>query len=520
VTGNAPDRAYTNRVVVALVIGAVLGFMVPMVAVIGPMVWGIASGGLFRIGRAPSAAIWNDALYYTTFGSGRYALHKSELGSDRSQKVGVAGSYVTFLVPTDADLYAFSLDRVERFDGTRVHTTLSRLPLITHRPFVHRGRPAILEATPGSIAILAWDGHGFVPSGSMPCSCAYVPSSSLHALAEGDQIDLFALISGEVRHHRAKIGEAVGAPASWTLVLSDVAEVREAPLAGGTFALAGARIAGRSRTEVEILRFDGRAFLPVARAEVDTLATNFGFTSSPALGRTYLAAPGNMNGDLDVKEFDASGFLGEHRPSSGPGFFSLILYANFVSLFVLAVVSVSLAFALSRLMQRHRQSEYRVGDRVVVLASLTRRGFAQMVDTLFRSLPFLIVLVLILSGHLDWQKAFTPPRGPLYIMGFALLSLVWMVIELFLMSVAEWRTGKTPGKWLFGIRALGDDLAPLGFGRALLRNLTELADGMFNFGVGMGVAAFTEKRQRLGDLAAKSIVIDERKSREQSRVEE
>ena len=78
-------------------------------------------------------------------------------------------------------------------------------------------------------------------------------------------------------------------------------------------------------------------------------------------------------------------------------------------------------------------------------------------------------------------------------------------------SYLEGRFGKTPGKWLVGIRVLGTDLRPCGFGRALLRNLLTFVDGFFNFLVGVLLVALTENWQRLGDLAARTIVVADSK---------
>jgi len=65
----------------------------------------------------------------------------------------------------------------------------------------------------------------------------------------------------------------------------------------------------------------------------------------------------------------------------------------------------------------------------------------------------------------------------------------------------------TPGKWLLGIRVVGTDLRPCGFGRALLRNILRFVDGFFNYLVGIMLVAFTENQQRVGDFAARTIVV-------------
>jgi uncharacterized RDD family membrane protein YckC len=58
-----------------------------------------------------------------------------------------------------------------------------------------------------------------------------------------------------------------------------------------------------------------------------------------------------------------------------------------------------------------------------------------------------------------------------------------------------------------GIRVLGTDLHPCGFGRALVRNLLKFIDGFFNFMVGILLSALSENWQRLGDMAARTVVV-------------
>jgi uncharacterized RDD family membrane protein YckC len=76
-----------------------------------------------------------------------------------------------------------------------------------------------------------------------------------------------------------------------------------------------------------------------------------------------------------------------------------------------------------------------------------------------------------------------------------------------ILSWMEGRWGWSPGKRLMGIRVLGVDLKPCGFGRALLRTLMILADGQFFWVVAMLVAAITQNRQRVGDVIARTVVV-------------
>ncbi|MCW8984798.1 MAG: RDD family protein, partial [Thermoanaerobaculales bacterium] len=87
-------------------------------------------------------------------------------------------------------------------------------------------------------------------------------------------------------------------------------------------------------------------------------------------------------------------------------------------------------------------------------------------------------------------------------------ALAWALVTALLFTFTEGRSGVTPGKWVARIRVLGVDLQPCGFGRALVRNLLKCVDGFFNFMVGIMVVALSENWQRVGDMAARTVVVN------------
>ena len=91
--------------------------------------------------------------------------------------------------------------------------------------------------------------------------------------------------------------------------------------------------------------------------------------------------------------------------------------------------------------------------------------------------------------------------------GWVFLSFVWILCCYFVLSFVEGTHGRTSGNWATGIRVLSTDLIPCGIGRGLLRNLLKLADGFFIFMVGIMLVALTENWQRVGDLAARTVVV-------------
>ncbi|MBA3531314.1 MAG: RDD family protein [Ardenticatenales bacterium] len=96
--------------------------------------------------------------------------------------------------------------------------------------------------------------------------------------------------------------------------------------------------------------------------------------------------------------------------------------------------------------------------------------------------------------------------------GVALLILVSFLLFWGYYVIFEliWN-GQTPGKRLAGIRTVRQDGYPIGFSESAIRNIVRIVDllpGIYGFGV---LVMFIDKRsRRLGDFAAKTIVVHER----------
>ena len=93
----------------------------------------------------------------------------------------------------------------------------------------------------------------------------------------------------------------------------------------------------------------------------------------------------------------------------------------------------------------------------------------------------------------------------------ALLGQVGLVVGLLMFLEWLWG-GRTPGKWLLGLRVVDERGLQLRPGQIVLRNLFRLIDMLPGFFLVGGVAATLSRRcQRLGDLAAGTLVIRERR---------
>ena len=77
-------------------------------------------------------------------------------------------------------------------------------------------------------------------------------------------------------------------------------------------------------------------------------------------------------------------------------------------------------------------------------------------------------------------------------------------------SEAVW-SGKTIGKYAFGLRVVGDQGEPIQVSQAVIRNLIRIVDFLpFFYGIGIIALFWNGRGKRLGDLAAGTVVVRER----------
>lgn len=71
----------------------------------------------------------------------------------------------------------------------------------------------------------------------------------------------------------------------------------------------------------------------------------------------------------------------------------------------------------------------------------------------------------------------------------------------------EMARGATLGKMLLGIRVVSEDGGPIDFQASLIRNVLRLVDGFFVYLVAAILVWKSEKKQRLGDRVAHTVVV-------------
>lgn len=151
------------------------------------------------------------------------------------------------------------------------------------------------------------------------------------------------------------------------------------------------------------------------------------------------------------------------------------------------------------------------------LAGPTVRGLAYLMDFAIRWAVFVVVLVFVSLASIALPGL---SLGMMFLVLFLLEWIYFIAFEYF------WQ-GRTPGKALCGLRAMMENGQPITWWASTTRNLLRAADTlplMIVFGDPIGglamlpiygpalvSMALTRNCQRLGDLAARTVVIEERR---------
>jgi uncharacterized RDD family membrane protein YckC len=152
------------------------------------------------------------------------------------------------------------------------------------------------------------------------------------------------------------------------------------------------------------------------------------------------------------------------------------------------------------------------------LAGLGSRFLALAIDLLIQgAVVGALVAFFGLGGALlsmNFRDLFGPRSGVLLSVGVALLILLVFVLTwgYFLVFELIWN-GQTPGKRVAGIRVLTDRGEPVTLVHTLVRNLLRLVDILpTSYTIGTISILVTRRGQRLGDLAAGTVVVRERRA--------
>lgn len=146
------------------------------------------------------------------------------------------------------------------------------------------------------------------------------------------------------------------------------------------------------------------------------------------------------------------------------------------------------------------------------LAGMGNRLLAQLLDALVQlAVSLLVIIAALAAACIVFAMGLDSNAKNLAYSVIALvviLLLFFMQGAYFIILEGAWK-GQTPGKKLAEIRVIEQNGQPIGWSASLFRNLLRYADNFLV--VGMVVMLIDNKERRLGDLAAGTLVIRERK---------
>jgi len=138
------------------------------------------------------------------------------------------------------------------------------------------------------------------------------------------------------------------------------------------------------------------------------------------------------------------------------------------------------------------------------LAGPGSRFLAQLID--FPIQVAVLLLALLAGGALG---ALSGNNAGIALVASVILGFI-VVWGYYPVSEAVW-SGKTVGKYAFGLRVVGDQGEPIQVSQAVVRNLVRIVDFLpFFYGIGIIALFWNGRGKRLGDLAAGTVVVRER----------
>jgi len=145
-------------------------------------------------------------------------------------------------------------------------------------------------------------------------------------------------------------------------------------------------------------------------------------------------------------------------------------------------------------------------------AGIGSRFVASVIDAILQA----VMMIGVLSTSSLWafptRSAAGPSGSSTMWSGAITILLAFLILWGYHIFFEMIWNGQTPGKRTAGIRILKDGGYPIGFLDSVVRNLLRLVDFLpLSYGVGLVVMLCNSKFKRVGDFAAGTIVVKERR---------
>jgi len=142
------------------------------------------------------------------------------------------------------------------------------------------------------------------------------------------------------------------------------------------------------------------------------------------------------------------------------------------------------------------------------LAHAGTRAVAQAVDLMVVSLLVMVVFLVVLGGAVGLTASAVDNETVFALAMAGLIIFSFLAQWGYFVGCEQLMEGQSPGKAVMGIRVVGRDGAAVGLLASLIRNLLRMVDLFpMTYGVGLVIMMFSTRGQRLGDLAAGTLVV-------------
>jgi uncharacterized RDD family membrane protein YckC len=141
-------------------------------------------------------------------------------------------------------------------------------------------------------------------------------------------------------------------------------------------------------------------------------------------------------------------------------------------------------------------------------AGVLHRILAVIIDTVILGIVALVIAIPIGVSALFSAGPVNPFMMAANVATWIAFGTIIVVIWLLYFPYFESTTGQTLGKKVMGIKVVKENGKKLTFGDALIRTIFRIIDMLpAAYIIGLIVILVSEKKQRIGDMAAKTIVV-------------
>ncbi len=521
----ADKKRYTNYVGIFCIGFFLAQFIIPMLVMMSFMP--SMMSGMMRNIQPQGGASWQNRIWYLEKGpvnEGRdffkngpgpftqtlkYLDHTSQ-ADPTPVDFGALDLESPFLLGNSDRLWIISSSYIGFIDESGRVTLADDFVLgnISH-PFIFENKPAVIEEHPAGYSLMvfqdsAWQDIASFKQDKGDNSCCFL--ANLRMVSNDDRPLLFLRQGGALFYRDSLPDDSETGRGNWQTV-ANIGSNWDAVMLNGIPAvfyqekqqdMSSSKIVGLQLVDGNWQEFFSH---PVG------LITDFGVY--PFSDGSFALLRSGFPGSLSVISVDTDSRISEFNLGTGSFFPKDMMLAMMTPQLAMMLLSFTLALIFTSLMSKYRVRTFQFGAMVIPYASLAKRAIAQVVDALIMGSPLLLGWLSLMDSFSDSDMF----PGAVFSgfssgIGLMMIGFIWVLTCLFLFSFMEGMWGTSPGKWLVGIRVMGTDLSPCGFGRAIIRNLLKFVDGFFNFIVGIMIVALSENWQRIGDMAARTVVVD------------